>query len=292
MPKLRHDDAVTVTPETVIPENDTPSTEPISLLGIPLDANSSFMAGPALGPDAIRASLHSTSGNDANEASVHVTPLLDDIGDVALANERGSYADADAITAAVREQLAAGRQLISLGGDHSVTYPILRAFREVHEDLTVVHIDAHPDIYDDLDGNPLSHASPFARALEDGCMTTLVQLGIRTATQHQLDQGKRWNVQMFTPRQLHEFDPSTLTGPIYFSFDLDGLDPSCAPGVSHHEPGGLTVREVLDVIDALPGPIVGADVVELNPSRDLIDMTAMVGAKFVKELAGAMLARR
>jgi arginase len=266
--------------------------EPISLLGIPLDANSSFMAGCAAGPAAIRAAVHSDSGNDANEASVNVTPLLDDLGDVAIANELGSYADADAITAAVREQLAVGRQLISLGGDHSVTYPILRAFREVYDNLTVVHIDAHPDMYDDLLGNPLSHASPFARALEEGCMTTLVQLGIRTATQHQVSQAERWNVKMHTPRQLAEFDASTLTGPIYFSLDLDGLDPSCAPGVSHHEPGGLTVREVLDVIDALPGPIVGADVVELNPTRDLIDMTAMVGAKFVKELAGAMLARR
>ncbi len=221
-----------------------------------------------------------------------MTPLLDDVGDVALSNERGSHPDADAITEAVRAQLAAQRQLISIGGDHSVTYPILRAFREVHDDLTVVHIDAHPDMYDDLDGNPLSHASPFARALEDGCMTRLVQLGIRTATQHSVDQAERWGVSMITPRRVSDFDPSSLSGPIYFSLDLDGLDPSCAPGVSHHEPGGLTVREVLDIIDALPGPIVGADVVELNPTRDLVDMTAMVGAKFVKELAGAMLARR
>ena len=271
---------------------DVSASEPISLLGIPLDANSSFLPGCALGPDAIRTALHSPSGNDANEASVHVTPQLDDVGDVELANEPGSHADADAITAAVREQLAAGRQVISLGGDHSVTYPILRAFRELHDDLTVVHIAAHPDMYDDLDGNPLSHASPFARALEAGCMTTLIQLGIRTATQHSVEQAARWDVTMLTPRRLDEFEAAALRGPIYFSLDLDGLDPSCAPGVSHHEPGGMTVREVLDVIDALPGPIVGADVVELNPTRDLVDMTAMVGAKFVKELAGAMLARR
>ena len=123
-------------------------------------------------------------------------------------------------------------------------------------------------------------------------MTTLVQLGIRTATQHQVEQAARWNVTMLSPRQLDRFDPSALPGPVYLSVDLDGLDPSCAPGVSHHEPGGLTVREVLDVIDALPGPLVGADVVELNPTRDLVDMTAMVGAKLVKEIAGAMVARR
>ena len=266
--------------------------EPISLLGVPLDANSSFMFGCAQGPAAIRGALHSASGNDATEASVHVTALLDDVGDVEITNEVGSRADAAAITDAVRGQLAAGRQLISIGGDHSITYPILRAFGERHDQLTVVHIDAHPDMYDDLDGNPLSHASPFARALEDGCMTTLVQIGIRTATRHQLDQAARWDVVMVSPRRLATFDPAALSGPVYLSVDLDGLDPSCAPGVSHHEPGGLTVREVLDVIDALPGPLVGADVVELNPTRDLIDMTAMVAAKLVKEIAGAMLTRR
>ncbi|WP_040496152.1 agmatinase [Ilumatobacter nonamiensis] len=268
------------------------TTDPIALLGIPLDANSSFMFGCAAGPAAIRAALHSTSGNEATERSVEVIPLLRDVGDVGITNVTGSEADADVITAAVRDQLVAHRQIISLGGDHSVTYPILRAMRERYDDLTVVHVDAHPDMYDDLDGNRLSHASPFARALEESCMTSLVQLGIRTANRHQVEQSERWGVTMITPRELDEFDAAKLTGPMYLSIDLDGLDPSCAPGVSHHEPGGLTVREVLDVIDALPGPLVGADVVELNPSRDVVDMTAMVAAKLVKEIAGAMVERR
>jgi len=263
----------------------------ISLLGVALDANSSHLPGTALGPAAIRASLHSGSGNHSSERSIEVVEHLDDLGDVAIANERGSIADADAITVAIAMQLAAGRQTITLGGDHSITYPILRAFRDRYADLTVVHIDAHPDLYDDLDGNPLSHASPFARALEAGCMTHLVQLGIRTATPHQREQAARWNVTMLSARELDQFDASELQGPIYLSIDLDGLDPSVAPGVSHHEPGGMTFREVLDVIDALPGPLVGADVVELNPTRDLVDMTAMVGAKLVKEIAGAMLER-
>ena len=94
---------------------------------------------------------------------------------------------------------------------------------------------------------------------------------------------------MLSSRELDQFDATSIAGPTYVSIDLDGLDPSVAPGVSHHEPGGLTFREVLDIIDALSGPIVGADIVELNPSRDLVDMTAMVGAKLLKELAGAML---
>jgi arginase len=267
----------------------------ISLIGVALDANSSHLFGTAQGPSAIRAALHSGSSNDSTESSIVVVPMLDDIGDVAISNEPGSTADAEAITAAIAAQLDAGRQVITIGGDHSITYPILLAFRDTPNlegrPLTVVHVDAHPDLYDDLDGNPRSHASPFARALEAGCMSKLVQFGIRTATPHQRAQGERWNVTMVSPRELAAFDMSTLAGPVYLSIDLDGLDPSVAPGVSHHEPGGLTFREVLDIIDAIPGPIVGADVVELNPSQDLVGMTAMVGAKLVKEIAGSMLIR-
>ncbi|MEM7323874.1 MAG: agmatinase family protein [Actinomycetota bacterium] len=261
----------------------------ISLIGVPLDANSSHLFGPADGPAALRSSLYSDSHNSSSEASTEVMAHLEDLGDVPVTNERGSMADADLITEAIDAQLMAGRQVITVGGDHSITYPILRAFARHHPNLTVVHIDAHPDLYDDLDGNPLSHASPFARALEADCMVRLVQIGIRTATPHQREQAERWGVTMIASRNLDQFDPSSLTGPLYLSIDLDGLDPSVAPGVSHHEPGGLTMREVLNVIDALPGPLVGADVVELNPSRDLVDMTAMVGAKLVKEVTGAML---
>ena len=268
----------------------TTSPETISLLGVPLDANSSFLFGSAEGPAAIRAALHSPSGNASSESSRDVVVHLDDVGDVTVENVAGSHADADAITTAVGNELARGRRVITLGGDHSITYPVLRAFRDHHPDLTVVHVDAHPDMYDDFDDNPLSHASPFARALEDGCMTRLVQLGIRTATPHSHDQAARWDVQMISARELGRFDASGLTGPIYLSVDLDGLDPSVAPGVSHHEPGGLTVRELLDIVHSLPGPIVGADVVELNPTRDLHDMTATVAAKTVKEIADAMLA--
>ena len=268
------------------------STESIALLGIPLDANSSHLAGPAKGPAAIRSVLHSGSGNHVSEAGIDAIGAIDDLGDIEVENVQGSVGDADLITEAVSDVVISGQQLICLGGDHSVTFPILRGFARHHGDLTVVHIDAHPDLYDDLDGNPLSHASPFARALEAGCMQRLVQLGIRTATPHQHEQADRWSVEMIGARALDQFDPGSLSGPIYLTIDLDGLDPSVAPGVSHHEPGGLTFREVLDIIDSLPGPLVGADIVELNPDRDVVDVTAAVAAKLVKEVAGAMVRLR
>lgn len=261
----------------------------IALLGLPLDANSSHLFGAAKGPAAIRQVLHSGSGNHVTEHGADALGALDDLGDVALDNAAGSMADADAITTRVDQLASSGQNFICLGGDHSVTFPILRGVAPHHPQLTVIHIDAHPDLYDDLDGNPLSHASPFARALEAGCMTRLVQIGIRTATEHQQQQAERWGVEMISPRTLDRFDPTSINGPVYLTIDLDGLDPSVAPGVSHHEPGGLTFRELLDIIDSIEAPIIGADIVELNPDRDLVDVTAAVAAKLVKEVAGAIL---
>ena len=114
----------------------------------------------------------------------------------------------------------------------------------------------------------------------------LVQVGIRTPNKHQREQAERFGVEMV---QMADFDPArvpVLDGPLYVSIDLDGLDPAFAPGVSHHEPGGLSVRDLLRVLHAQRGPLVGADVVELNPDRDVNGMTAMVAAKLVKELCG------
>ena len=130
----------------------------VALLGIPLDANSSYMFGTAKAPTAVRQALHSGSGNHATEHGIDVVDQLEDLGDLVLENTVGSHADADLITERVAQVITTGQPIVSLGGDHSVTYPILRAVASLVSELTVVHIDAHPDLYDDLDGNPLSHA--------------------------------------------------------------------------------------------------------------------------------------
>jgi len=260
----------------------------VALFGVGIDSNSSHLFGAADAPAAIRAQLHSGSGNYTTEDGTSLDGLVVDIGDIAVQNAAGSTEDLDAITAAVDAILATGATPLALGGDHSVTYPILRAVGPRHPELTIVHIDAHPDLYDDLDGNPLSHASPFARIMEAGLCARLVQIGIRTATAHQREQAERFEVETVEARAFSSFDATTITGPTYVSIDLDGLDPAFAPGVSHHEPGGLTTRQVIDLIAALPGPLVGADIVELNPERDVVDMTAMVAAKLAKELAARL----
>ena len=185
----------------------------------------------------------------------------------------------------VRLIAASGRTPILLGGDHSVTYPILRAIGPLHPKLTVLHIDAHADLYDSYEGDRYSHACPFARVMEDQLAAHLVQVGIRTLTGDQQAQAVRFGVEVIDMHDWADGARPAIGGPVYISLDLDGLDPAFAPGVSHHEPGGLSTREVLSVLHRIRGGIVGADVVELNPSRDINQMTATVAAKLVKELA-------
>ena len=260
---------------------------PIALIGLPIDAHSSFLRGCALGPAAIRSALRAESSNSYAENGVDTARdgLVLDLGDLPVGN-RGD--DHRLIQGAAAEQYRQRRKVIALGGDHAVTFPLVAAMAGFHPGASLLHFDAHPDLYESFDGDPLSHASPFARIMENGLVVNLVQVGIRTLNPHQRAQAERFGVHQFSARNFAGAIERLGVGPTYISIDLDGLDPAYAPGVSHHEPGGLTVREVLDLIDAVPGPIVGADVVELNPTRDINGMTAMVAAKLVKELIGRM----
>ena len=260
-----------------------------TLLGLPYDASSSFLRGAAAGPAAIRAALFSPASNGWSEEGVEVVPALADAGDLALPPDASSRAR---IEEGVARILLEGAAPIALGGDHSVTYPVLRALGPRHPVLTILHIDAHPDLYDEFEGDRFSHACPFARIMEERLAARLVQVGIRTRTAHQRAQAERFGVETIDMRAWDAGTRPVVTGPVYVTIDVDGFDPAFAPGVSHPEPGGLTTRDVVRVIQALPGPVVGADVVELNPRRDPSGITAFLCAKLVKELASRMLAPR
>ena len=259
-----------------------------TLIGLPYDAASSYLTGARLAPPALREALRSPAGNPWSEALIDLGPpgLLEAAGDLALAQDDSAR---PAIEAAIRQRVSAGRAPIALGGDHSITYPILGGLRPAWPTLAILHIDAHPDLYDEYEGSRFSHACPFARILEQGLADSLTQIGIRAMTGHQRQQADRFRVEIIDMRAWVRGARPVLHGPLYVSIDLDALDPAYAPGVSHPEPGGLSVREVIGIIQALPGPIAGADVVELNPTRDLQDGTARVGAKLVKEIASRML---
>ena len=260
---------------------------PPVLLGIPFDANSSFLRGAANAPPLIRSALHSTSWSYWTELGVDlgVAGIFEDAGDISFSGEAFPC-----IEKAVGELLAQGRRPVCLGGDHSITWPILRAFGKRFPDLTIVHFDAHPDLYDELDGNRMSHACPFARIMEEKLAKRLIQVGTRTMNGHQREQAARFGVEVVGMQDLPALAEMQVGGLVYVSFDMDVLDPAFAPGISHREPGGMSVRETIAHLHSLMGTIVGADVVEFNPVQDVSQVTAMVAAKIVKELLGKMLA--
>lgn len=332
-----------------VPVTDRPR---LVLLGVPWDASSSYLRGAAAGPPAIREALWSPSTNSSTELGIVVEPsTLDDAGDLSLPANDPAAARV-AIEDAVRAIRESGGVPIVLGGDHSITYPVLRAYRE-SVPASVLHLDAHGDLYDSFpafalprfgaagsafapprfaeagahpgdtaDGSAAtapsrdrlgdhlagtdsagaspgpavrlrevpgvvdrySHACPFARVMEDRLTGRLVQVGIRTATAHLRAQAVRFGVQVYGMERWRDAPVEALQGPLYVSLDLDGLDPAFAPGVAHPEPGGLSTREVVDLLHRIRAPIAGADIVELNPSQDVRDLTARVAAKLLKEL--------
>ena len=257
----------------------------VRLIGLPTDSHSSFLRGAAQAPSAIRAALRSDHANMADESGQDIQ--FEDAGDLALDE---SAADIERIQDAAATAVRDGVVPLFLGGDHMVTHPTVAGIAAERGPVAILHFDAHPDIYEDFGGDPLSHASPFARIMEKKLATRLVQVGIRTANAHCREQAKRYGVEMI---EMRSFAPDRVPipeGPLYISIDMDALDPAFAPGVSHHEPGGLSTRDILSVLDRVKGPLIGADIVEYNPGRDVNGVTAVVAAKFVKEIA-ALAAR-
>jgi len=256
----------------------------LRLIGVPTDSHSSFLRGAAKAPPLIRAALRSEHGNAAAESGIElgIDVEVEEGGDLPLREEEG---DAALIRAAISEAIGAGAVPLTLGGDHSISFPVVEAVAAAHGPVDILHFDAHPDLYDDFEGDPHSHASPFARIMERGLARRLVQVGIRTLNRHCREQVERFGVEVVEMRHFAPERVPSLEGPLYISIDLDAFDPAFAPGVSHHEPGGLSVRDVLAVLDRVQAPLVGADIVEYNPARDLNGVTAVLAAKLVKEVA-------
>jgi len=256
------------------------------LVGVPFDANSSYLRGAAGAPAAIRSAFHSSSSNYWSELGVDLGAegIYEDAGDLQFGQD--AFAE---IESRVGQLVDRGLRPLSLGGDHSITFPLVRAVSKRVPDLTILHFDAHPDLYDDFENNRHSHASPFARIMEERLAKRLLQVGIRTLNRHQREQAERFGVEIIEMRNVPALEKMKVQGPVYISFDMDVLDPAFAPGISHREPGGMSVREAITHLHAIQGQIVGADLVEFNPAQDVSNVTAMVAAKLVKELLGIMI---
>lgn len=257
--------------------------EKIVIQGIPYDEKSSFLKGASLAPPLVRKFYHSSSTNYFAENGVDTnSQVVEDKGDF----EVKEYFNIEEITL---KNIKGDAGLVTLGGDHSITFPTIKALSKVHPKIDILHFDAHPDLYDELQEDKHSHACPFARIMENGLAQRLVQVGIRTLNSHQKEQAEKFKVEI---HEMRSFDISAIPqfeNPVYISIDMDAFDPAFAPGVSHQEPGGLTSRQVIEIIQNVQQKIIGADIVEYNSKRDVRDMTGILAAKLLKELLGKLL---
>jgi len=255
----------------------------IHIQGIQFDEKSSFQKGPRLAPPLIREALHSGSLNLFTEEGISIEDsAIEDKGDFKILD----YFDIETITT---KHLNENAKVFTLGGDHSITFPIIKAHHQKYPKLDILHIDAHADLYDHYEGDPYSHACPFARIMENNFAVRLVQVGIRTLNTHQAQQAEKYKVEIHQMKDLDLLNIPTFENPLYISLDMDAFDPAFAPGVSHHEPGGLTSRQVIQLIQNIKTEVIGADIVEYNPERDFQNMTAFLAAKMMKEILGKMI---
>jgi len=260
---------------------------PPSLLDLPFDAASSFMRGAAEAPAKIRTALKCDSSNMWTESGIDLGAegAFHDSGYIQPGPLGGQDEMLELISEGARKIFDEGYAPVFLGGDHAVTYPAFTGLIERIAPVSILHFDAHPDLYDKFEGDRLSHACPFARIMEEGLAKRLVQVGIRTTNGHQIEQAARFGVETITMKDPGAAEALSFNEPLYISFDVDALDPAFAPGVSHPEPGGLSTREMIRIIQSVKAPgFAGADLVEYNPSLDVRDITAMTCAKILKEI--------
>ncbi len=267
-------------------------------IGVPLDIGTSHRPGARLGPRQIRAeSSLLRPYNMATRAAPFDSIQIADLGDVPINtfNLQKSMTIIEQFYTAVLDQ---GTIPLTLGGDHTIVLPILRAMKKRYGPLGLVHIDAHSDINEAMFGEAIAHGTPFRRAVEEGLVSgkRVAQIGLRGSGYAADDfdwsreQGFRvvqveecWHHSL-TPL-MHEIRQQLGTGPVYISFDIDGLDPSFAPGTGTPEVGGLTVPQGLEILRGCRGlDIVGADLVEVSPPYDPCGNTALLGANLLFEM--------
>lgn len=257
----------------------------IIIQGIRFDANSSFMKGSADAPALIKDAFFSDSINAFTELGINVTQNHA----IAFVNDIITVNYFDDIFNITSHHIKNGKRVVTLGGDHSITYPIIAAHAKKYDQIEILQIDAHTDLYQDFEGDPHSHACPFARIMENKLAARLIQVGIRCLTPHQKEQVKKYKVEVLEMKDYSLLKIPKIQKPLYISLDIDAIDPAFAPGVSHYEPGGLSTRQVLEIIHSIEAPIIGADIVEYNPKRDPLGITGALAAKLLKEITGKML---
>jgi agmatinase len=275
----------------------------VAVLGAPFDGGTTFRAGSRYGPGGIReASLLLRPYNDALDVSPFAERQIVDAGD-APASPVDIIAAHQAIEDAAGALHRSGARVLGLGGDHSVSLPLLRAAAATHGQLSLLQLDAHTDTWDAYFGSKLTHGTMFRRAVEEGVINghSSVQIGLRGSMYSPDDYAD--NAELgFTTLFARDFDQggvagavalalSTLRPPVYITVDIDCLDPAFAPGTGTPEAGGLTSRELLAVLRGLAGAVdlASADVVEVSPPYDPAGATAVAAAHAAYELLSLLV---
>lgn len=278
----------------------------VAVLGAPFDGGATFRAGARFGPSAVR------------EASVLLRSFDPDLGvapfEVAQVADAGDApcnpVDIVAAHRAIEERASglveAGTKVVGIGGDHSVSLPLLRAAAKVHGAVGLIQLDAHTDTWDSYFGSKLTHGTMFRRAVEAGVLdpTRSIQIGLRGSLYSAADEDENREIG-FATLPAREFDHATAVdlirarvaaGPVYLTVDIDVLDPAFAPGTGTPEIGGLTTRELVALLAAIATEVrpclVGADVVEVSPPYDPSGVTALAGANVAYHLVGMLAADR
>jgi guanidinobutyrase len=281
-----------------LPAQDDADGLDIALIGVPLDIGTSNRPGARFGPRGIRAeSVLVRPYGMATGAAPFDSFQIADVGDVPL--NTFNLAESIAIIEAHYDSIVAtGAKTVSMGGDHTITLPILRALHKVHGPMALVHVDAHADINDEMFGERVTHGTIFRRAIEEGLIdpNRMTQIGLRATgySAADFDWSRDQGVRVVTAEDcwyrsleplMAEVRERVGDAPLYLSFDIDGLDPSVAPGTGTPEPAGLTASQGLEIIRGVYGKkLIGADLVEVAPQYDASGNTALLAANLLFEM--------
>ncbi len=288
-----------------LPRSDEVERSDVAIVGVPFDSGVSYRPGARFGPAHIRTSSKLLRNyNPVQDVEPFADQQVVDAGDIAC-NPFDIQDAIKQIDEGVRGVLDASTKLVTIGGDHTIALPLLRVMHEMHGEIAVVHFDAHLDTWDTYFGAPLTHGTPFRRASEEGLID-------KTASMHVGIRGPLYSRQDLTDDQVlgfqvigaHDMDDLGWRGaveqirkrvgdrPTYVSLDIDVLDPSFAPGTGTPEAGGLTSRELLNILRSFGElNLVGADIVEVAPAYDHAEITGIAAAHAAYELISAMAPR-
>jgi guanidinobutyrase len=281
-----------------LPSFDDASALDVAFVGVPFDIGTSNRPGARYGPRAIRAeSALLRPYNMATRAAPFDSLVVGDVGDVPI-NTYNLSASIAIIERAYDQIVGAGAVPLTLGGDHTIVLPILRALERRHGPVGLVHVDAHADSNEHMFGEAITHGTPFRRAVEEGLLRgdRVVQIGLRGTgyTAEDFDWGVAQGFRIVPAHEcwhrslaplMDEVRDQLGAGPVYLSIDVDGLDPSVAPGTGTPEVGGLTSAQALEIIRGMRGlELVGGDVVEVSPVYDQSGNTALLAANLLYEI--------